>query len=254
MKASFLNHSRPLITAMLQAKSPERTEELLEKALAGGADAVGMQLCQFEPRYRNREVYERIFKIADRVPVYATNYRARENAGKSDETLAEELLELAECGATLCDVMGDYFCPTEGEFTTDPVAIEKQKKLISDLHARGAEVLMSSHVLKFTPAERVLEIALGHKERGADICKIVVGADTMEQQIENLRIINLLKEKLDIPFLFLSGGECRIVRRIGGEIGCCMYLCVCEYDELATKAQPLISDIVSVREMFDNAN
>jgi 3-dehydroquinate dehydratase len=104
-------------------------------------------------------------------------------------------------------------------------------------------------VFKFTPAERVLEIALEHQKRGADICKIVVGASNMAEQIENLRIINLLKENLNIPFLFLSVGECGIMRRIGGELGCCMYLCVHEYDELATKTQPLLCDMVKIRKL-----
>ena len=56
-----------------------------------------------------------------------------ENAGKSDEQLAAEILELAECGATLCDVMGDLYCRTEGELTMDNGAIEKQMKLIMDI-------------------------------------------------------------------------------------------------------------------------
>ena len=32
-------------------------------------------------------------------------------------------------------------------------------ELIDKLHEKGAEVLMSSHIFKFTPAERILEIA-----------------------------------------------------------------------------------------------
>jgi hypothetical protein len=72
----------------------------------------------------------------------------------------------------------------------------------------------------------------------------------MEQQIENLRIINLLKENLKIPFLFLAVGECHIMRRIGGLLGCCMYLCVREYDEYATKAQPLLHDIKIIRDIL----
>ena len=107
---------------------------------------------------------------------------------------------------------------------------------------------MSSHVYKYTPAERVLEIALEHQRRGADICKIVTGAETMEEQLENLKIINMLKEKLDIPFLFLCCGECKILRRISGEIGNCMYLCVPEYDALATPAQPLLHNIKAIRD------
>jgi 3-dehydroquinate dehydratase len=107
---------------------------------------------------------------------------------------------------------------------------------------------MSSHVLKFIPAERVLEIALEHQRRGADICKIVTGASNMEEQLENLRIVNMLKENLKIPFLFLSGGECHILRRIGASLGVCMYLCVHEYDELATKVQPLLKNAKAIRD------
>ena len=112
-------------------------------------------------------------------------------------------------------------------------------------------MLISTHIMKFTPAEEVLKIALAHRERGADISKIVVGAENMEQQLENLKIINMLKEKLDIPFLFLSGGECGIMRRIGGEMGCCMYLCVYEHDALATPAQPLLKNIKAIRDNFN---
>ena len=159
-----------------------------------------------------------------------------------------ELVELAGCGADLCDVMGDYFDRQPDEVAVDETAIEKQKELIRKIHDKGAKVLMSSHVLKYIPAEKVLEIALEHQKRGADICKIVTGADTMEQQLENLKIINMLKENLKIPFLFLCGGECRILRRIGGELGCCMYLCVHEYDALATPAQPLLKQLKTIRD------
>lgn len=62
-------------------------------------------------------------------------------------------------------------------------------------------MLSSSHVYKFLSADEVLKITLAHQSRGADISKIVVSADNMVQQLENLKIISLLKERLDIPFL-----------------------------------------------------
>ena len=249
-KRTFLNHGNPLLTCMVQADNPARIKELIDASVPEGAEAFGMQFCMLKTKYRNKDTYKDLFSYTD-LPIYVTNYRNHfSNAGKSDDALAAELVELAECGATLCDVMGDYFDLCEGELTMDEEAVKKQMKLIDELHKRGAEVLMSSHVLKFTPAERVLEIALEHQRRGADICKIVTGADNMAQQIENLRIINLLKENLKIPFLFLAGGECRILRRIGGSLGCCMYLCVHEYDELATKSQPLLRDIKILRELL----
>ena len=249
-KKSFLSYEKPLLTCMVQANDPDRIKALIDASIPEGAEAIGMQFCQLKAEYRNEKTYRELFAYTD-LPIYATNYRNYiSNIGKSDDVLGAELVELAECGATLCDVMGDYFDACEGELTMNKAAITKQIHLIDGLHRRGAEVLMSSHVLKFTPAERVLEIALEHERRGADICKIVTDAENTAQQIENLRIINLLKENLKIPFLFLAGGECRILRRIGGSLGCCMYLCVHEYDELATKSQPLLRDMKILRELL----
>ncbi len=249
-KRTFLTYERPLLTSMVQADNPKRIKELIDASIPDGAEAIGMQFCKLREEYRNEVTYKELFAYSD-LPVYVTNYRDHiSNVGKSDDTLAAELLSFARCGATLCDVMGDIFDASEDELTMNEEAVEKQIKLINELHAAGAEVLMSSHVRKFIPAERVLEIALEHQRRGADICKIVTGAENMEQQIENLRIANMLKENLKIPFLYLSGGECRILRRIGGALGCCMYLCVHEYDEYATKSQPLLHDVKAIRDII----
>ena len=249
MKKTFLNREKPALTCMVQADTPDRIKYLVDKSLPEGAEAFGMQLCVMKPEYRKPEIYRELFDRPDGLPTYVTNYRHKQNEGKSDDTLADELCELAECGATLCDVMGDYYDKCEGELTMNEEAIAKQMKLIERLHKAGAEVLMSSHICKFTPAERVMEVALEHKRRGADICKIVTAASTMEEQIENLRILNMLKENLGIPFLYLSGGEYSfIARRLGGTLGNCMSLCVYEQDEFSTKAQPLLSHMKKIRD------
>ena len=251
MERTFFGHDKSVLTTMIQAKTPERIKELIDKSVPEGAEAFGMQFEQLMPEYRTKEVYKDLFAYAKDKPVYVTNYRHTSNEGKTDDMLAEELVEFADCGADLCDVMGDYFDRQPDEVAVDKTAIEKQKELIKRIHDKGSKVLMSSHVYEYTPAERVLEIALGHQERGADICKIVTGAETMEQQLENLKIINMLKENLKIPFLFLCCGECGILRRIGGELGCCMYLCVHEYDELATPQQPLLRDLKTIRDNME---
>ena len=247
MKQLFSLKDKPLLTVMVQADNPERIKELIDKSVPEGAEAFGMQFEQMEPEYRTKEVYRDLFSYAKDKPIYVTNYRSAKNEGKSDKQLAEELLELADCGADICDVMGDCFDKQPDELAIDKNAIKLQEQLIEKLHEKGAKVLISSHIYKYTPAKRVLEVALEHQRRGADICKIVTGADTMEQQLENLKIINMLKENLKIPFLFLCGGECNILRRIGGEIGCCMYLCVYEHDKLATPVQPLLKDVKVIR-------
>lgn len=247
MNKSFLNREKAMLTVMVQAGDPDRIKELMDLSTPLGAEAFGVELERLKPEYKKQEIYKDLISYTD-LPVYVTNYRTYENEGRTDEELAAELLQVADHSPVLCDVMGDYFDPQPGELTVDPTAVEKQKQLIEQLHKKGAEVLMSSHVYTYTPAERVLEIALAQQERGADIAKIVTGADTMEQQLENLKIIHLLKEKLDIPFLFLCVGECGMLRRIGGELGCCMYLCVYEHDEYAASVQPLLEDVKAIRE------
>lgn len=251
MDKSFLNHSNPLLTVMLQCETPETAIGRIRNANCLGADAYGLQVESLKPEYHDPGTYKRIFAQMKGKPCYATNYRSANNSGKTDEELADGLVELAQSGATLIDVMGDMFCKHPEELTDKEEAIKKQIALIEKLHSLGAEVLMSSHLYKFAPAERVLEIAFEQKRRGADIIKIVTAADDMEQQIENLRITNLLKNELGAPFLFLSGGECSIHRRLGGHLGNCMTLCVYEHDALSTPAQPLLQIMKTVRDDLD---
>ncbi len=249
MKKSFLNHEKPLLTAMLQYATPDLTVGAIRNGLANGAEAFGIQFESLKDEYKNEDTYKRIFAEFNDKPVYVTNYRHGSNTHKSDDVLAEEMLYFSKNGATLCDVMGDIFCKHSEELTDNADAIEKQIKYIDKLHENGAEVLMSSHVLKYTPAERVLEIALEQKRRGADIIKIVTGAENMDEQLENLKITQLLKKELGAPFLFLSGGECSIHRRLGAKLGCCMFLCVYEHYAGSTPTQPLLR---IAKDMRDN--
>ena len=251
MSKTFLNHETPLLTVMLQCETPEVAIGRIRNANCLGADAYGLQVESLRPQYRNPDTYKRLFNEMKGRPCYVTNYRKKGSECETDDVLAEGLLELAQSGATLVDIMGDLFCRHPEELTEDTEAIEKQMKLIQEMHTAGAEVLMSSHILKFTPAERVLEVALEQKRRGADIIKIVTGAESMEQQIENLRITDLLKRELGAPFLFLSGGESSLHRKLGIKLGCCMALWVYEHDHLSTAPQPLLSTMKMIRDMID---
>lgn len=248
----LLDTKTPMITAMLQADNPDRVLELMERAKAGGADALGMQFCRMKSEHQTKEVYSRLIKSASTYPTYVTNYRQGYNEKKTDDELAAELLMLAECGATFCDVMGDMFDIQPDQMATDESAISKQMALIKDIHERGSKVIMSSHVCKFIPIERIVRIANEQVRRGADVVKIVVGAENSEEEIENLRAIELLGRTLPVPFLILSSGKCDILRRIGGRYGCAMYLCVVEHDELSTRAQPLLGHIKSLENIFSS--
>lgn len=249
MKKSFLNTNEPFITEMIQVKTPEQAKSRIKKALLGGATAIGLQLQALEKQYRNDVDIKSIFEAAKELPLYITNYRYDENTGKSDETLASELLHTVDLGATLVDIMGDIFDPSPEELTVDKTAVAKQTELIERIHSRGGEVLISSHIYSFRNAERVLEIAKAQESRGADIVKIVTGAEAQEEELKNLEICALLKKELKIPFLFLSVGKYnKLHRNIGPALGSCMWLCFSTYDEFTYPGPPLLENVLKIKQ------
>ena len=144
MKKTFLEYEKPLLTVMLQCKTPEVAIGRIRKSLELGGEAFGLQTECLLPEYRNPETYKRIFAEMQDKPVYVTNYRRPKDNPPSDEEIAEGLLTLAECGATLCDVMGDMFCRHPEEMTDDPEAIKKQMQLIEELHKKAIKALQST--------------------------------------------------------------------------------------------------------------
>ncbi len=248
---SFLIENRPTLTCMIQARTPQRIYELIENGLKGGTDAFGIQLEILEAKYRTPENLKAIFSATQGKPIYVTNYRGNQNEGKNDDILAEELLELADCGATLIDVMGDMFSPAENQITYDETAIKKQIDLINKIHTKGKEVLISSHTSKYLPYDDVIKIAEAHKSRGTDIAKIVTAANSEAELINNFKTSSLLAESLDIPFLFLCGGTFSPRhRRVAPIMVNGMFLCVAEHDEFSTKEQPILSDAKSILDLI----
>lgn len=257
MKPTFLNQSRPLITGMILKSTADEVRFAVKNSIYDGADALGIQLEHLLAEQRTEENYKKIFAACAGRPIYITNYRGRNNSDLADGELAEELLKALGCGATLGDVPGSWFDPDsamgkELELTTKPDAVDKQKRVIERIHEMGKEALMSSHILKFTPAETVLEVAHEQVKRGADVVKIVAAGNSDEEQVENLRITALLKKELDVPFLFLSGGtHSKIHRMIGPQLGCVTYLAVREHDGCAVPTQPTIRAAKAVRDNLD---
>ena len=251
MKKTFLKYEKPLLTAMVQGETPEECIDIITNSLWDGAEGFGIQLENLKREYRNPDTLRKIFASCEDKPIYVTSYRTSHSRGYTDEECAEYLLMACECGATLCDVMGDQFHPEPHELTMDEYAIEKQKKLIETLHAKGCEVLMSTHIHAFYPEDEVLKIAREQVSRGADIVKIVNFAETEDQLIENLNIVHSLKKNLDKKFLYLANGpHGRLLREIGPKLGVCMYLCVQNYRPLNSREQPMLRNMRIMREVM----
>ncbi len=238
MKRTFLGHDRPLLTNMVRDDTPNGCIATIKNAIYDGADAFGLHISCLQPQYRKAEDFRRIFAAMGQRPVYLTNYRG---GGRPDEERMEVMLTALAAGGTLCDLVGDTFSPAPMELTRDAAAIDRQRAYIDRVHSMGREVLMSSHVLRFLPAEQVLDIALEHQARGADISKIVVSACSEEEELANIGITHLLKKELKIPFLFLScGTHYKIHRLVGGMLGNCMTLCVQQHDPTSAKCKPVL--------------
>ena len=89
---------------MIQARTPDRVLELIEKGIKGGTDAFGLQIEVLEHKYRTNEIFNKIFTAAQNKPVYVTNYRSGLNENMSDDERVKELLTAAESGAALIDL------------------------------------------------------------------------------------------------------------------------------------------------------
>ena len=228
MEKTFLKSDRPILTGMLNSQTKEEAIAEVARLRADGAEAYGILLDRLLPAYKTRESIGEIFAAMDDLPIYATNYmRNNTEPHLTWDDLVRGMLEARELGATLIDVPADAFLSSPREVTYDGGAVEKQKALIRELHAMGAEVLMSSHVMEFLPKEEVLALANAQLSRGADIAKIVTNAETEAQLIENYEASLLLRREIGKNFLFLCNCSHAAPHRIfGPALGGCMFLCI----------------------------
>ena len=242
----FLRKDRPTLTAMIAAKTPEQFIDAARKGLAGGTDAFGFSMELFPDEYHTREALLPLFSELGGKPFYITNY-GWHKPDVSDEALGDELVMAVEaafaagCVAVLADVPGDSFDRNPRQMTENPEALSKQRALIDRLHAAGAQVVVSSHVMKFLPESEVLDLFRIQREHGADISKAVTNADTEDELNENFRISSRI-HALPRPAIFVCSGACsRRHRHFAPLLSNSVWLCVPEQNEFTTKEQPLLA-------------
>ena len=82
------------------------------------------------------------------------------------------------------------------------------------------------------------------ERRGADIAKIIVCANSMDDVAEIYRTARLLKRNLKIPFLYQTCGIYgKLVRPTAWMFGSKYILCHNRYSELSNREKPLIEDV-----------
>lgn len=249
-KPTFLQYTKPLICAMVMEDTVEKCRPVIANSIADGAEAIGFQLEILKREERTEENLKTLFSYCNGLPIYVTSYRGSASEGMTDDECAEYLLLAAKCGATLCDIMNDFYDKQPYEYTKDEKAIEKQTQLAKKLHDMGAEVLFSCHTHTTFDKETLLEIAKQQVEKGADVIKIVNLINTKEQFLQNVDACISIGEMTDKKYLFLTAGEYqgRLLRYIGANLGVCMYLCVHSYGPGYSYGQPKITAIKQVRD------
>lgn len=241
MRASFLRLQSPYLAAIIEGATPEATIAGILKCEHEGAEGFAVSLAAWERDKLTLEELSRVFHCTGR-PVMPLCYRSGNLAADrmDDDARADLLLLAVDAGAAACDIMGDLYDPAPRERTRDRQAIEKQKRLIDRIHAKGAEVLMSSHAPnEFLTGEEILEHLSDFVSRGADIPKIVVRADSDDEVIEAFRTTVLLKRELKVPFVHLCSGRYgRLQRYVAPSLGAALTFGV---ENSVQGPQPLVS-------------
>ena len=251
MKKSFFNRQNTAVTALFSGTNIAELIAKTRTAAAEGADGIAIEIHDLHPVFRTVDHFRSIINEAP-LPFMFICYRGCKWFGTDDEARQEFLLRAAEAGAEVIDVMGDLFCPTPGELTDDPIAIEKQKKLIEAIHERGAKALISSHRHFLPPmsAEEIKNVLQIQADRGADICKVVTNGGTQEAFLEAIKADIELGTTFEKPFIHLTSGSfSKLHRFMGTKLGLAITFGVPEYDHTVYN-QPLIRSFKTVRDVI----
>jgi 3-dehydroquinate dehydratase type I len=155
-------------------KTVDETFSLIKQAEAQHADLIEIRLDSLANHDRIAEI-----PCYSKTPLIATN-KSLENHGGfvGNETERQKfLLDAANNGFTYVDV--DLGTPNQSE-------------LINSLHEAGAKVIVSFHDFEQTPSISTLEKIFDEEVAlGADVCKIITTANTVE---DNSVVINFVSE------------------------------------------------------------
>ncbi|MBE6546150.1 MAG: type I 3-dehydroquinate dehydratase [Ruminococcaceae bacterium] len=266
MKQRLSQLPAPALAGVVREQHTRSAVAAVKNCLYGGADMIDLHLSCLEQT--DTESLRRII-CASTLPVLALNYNNTydwQDARLSEEERINSLLRAVAAGAAGIDMQGytyhlpskEHFCGsdrysfTKGdpkEIVTEEAVIAKQCALIEQVHAMGAEVLLSCHPGIPMNAEQVTELARFLEQRKPDIIKIVTKAETEEDLIESFRTMATLKKEVGTPVSYHASGAAGSLSRIvnpmlGGQI----IFCVDRYDRGSTMEQ---LDLRTVRSVVD---
>lgn len=243
---------RPALACVISDDTPDGCIATIRNALYDGADAFFLDMCKLKLEYHTFEHLRRIFAYTEDRPIAVMHYRSPLRPHLTDNDLAESLLLGIRAGASMCDIMGDLFGRAPLELSYDPAVIEKQRRMVRQVHDMGGEALLSSHTWISMTTEHIIEHAKALASRGADMVKIASIANTEEEAMEEFRATTALKHAMDTPYFLVCMGQYgKLHRQLAPLFGARLALCVEQYTERSHKDQALLR---STRAVLDNVD
>ena len=231
MRPSFAFGPSPMIVGVIKQRTVRDAIAEIKNGEMRGARGFDLHLAVLDEEFRNVESIKQIVDATDK-PILALNYNNGYfgDLGMNEEERTALLMEAVEAGVSAVDLQNysfdteaksafvdDEYIPTGLEFLSEkrprefalkPEIIEKQKKFIDEVHAKGAEVLVSMHLGVHFSFEELKAIAtFAHDVKGADIIKMVTPCETDEQLAECISSTILLKRDLPFPFSYHASGK-----------------------------------------------
>ena len=240
-----------MITAIMTGATPSELIAQIRQADYDGADGIAIDLAQLRPEFRNVDSLRSVIAAAGIMPVMFYFYRNDPmKQYQTDEERQQLLLAAVDAGAHIVDVMGDLYCPSPRECTHDETAIARQMELIETIHAKGSQVVMSSHMSEFLTTDEVLAQLREFARRGADVVKLVQTVNSDEQLATAIRTTMVLRRELDRPFIHLCNGtHSRLHRFLGPELGVSICFAVSRFDLRWPMTQPTVT---AMKTVFDS--
>lgn len=233
------------IWLLCQPKSVEQGVALARAGRADGADGVCFELKRMPEKERTVDAFRTLVAAAE-LPTIFCDYRNDSVFGGDDEARMAQLLLAAEAGADFVDVMGDLYEPSFFELAMSAAAIERQRRTIEAVHARGAKALMSSHGLDPAVTRTADEIVAHLREqerRGADVLKLVTPLPDERAFSEAVAALGRLSTEVSKPWIYLgSGAYGRLQRFIGPSFGCAVEFALHALDPEVPLDQPTIRE------------
>lgn len=249
MKFSFLNKPYSVITGIMAGQTPQELIAESRNSEFEGAQGIAISLADLKPEFRNHDSLKGVIDAVN-LPFMFFFYRDDKWGNSDDDSRQELLLTAADAGASMIDVMGDLYDPSPMEITHNSAAIDKQKRLIDRIHAKGADVVISSHMQCARTTEQVVEHLREVEARGADVVKIVTTVNTADELAEAFRTTMTLKRELKTPFIHLCNGKfSRPHRFLCPSLGVSIFFAVPRYEPRYGMGQPTIR---AMKKVLDN--